>query len=712
MNPGTSQKKDINRDCFIRFRSNNKEYIRCQICTKYPETIKLYVYNKKIPAIATENGTLYRSDVVEKHILTEYHAACDRVEMIKRLDHSDDNINSIEFSMKKAMANQANHIGKIMIQVFTDAKLMTTAAYNWPARYVTNEAANAFIFNESASSIIPKNISLNYINPTQHHNMLKYIIEADHENIKTQIKQCLAISLRVDGSIDRSQKDKIYVLAKIISNTGEMKLIFLGMCEQLEPGARGLFKATLDAMINMFSRGFVYEIILPKVSSICTDGTNVNTGEKGGLWVYLEKEIAETKSNIPLTKIWCVAHRSNLAFDDLCKNNRKVEKVFRVLSSIASYFHTSSIRTNSLKEIASKHGLNYLVMPKLFEVRWVEYTFQLVKAILTNWHAIALYCDTNHDAQTNGFQTYLHDIENLRLISFCADLLFIFKRFQKQLQSDSLTLPSFCLIVRNFISFMNSLRDQKLLGGFEAQLNDQLEFIDGKYLLKNIELFQKSKNNRTSISIPVIADIRKNVIDTLEAFLVTRLQIPNSDLLTLIERFLKFDGTVNISEIHQSIGRDLELSLLNMQYHDLSKTPEEIRGQSLEKLLRYLVTGGRFEYFQEITTVLARVCACTPHSADCERTISANNILKTSRRMSLLTSTENQYMYIHFNMPELEKWNPRAAVKFFFSETNRRISKTTKTTTDQPFFKHIFENSKESNVSEEHVNDLNIKFRF
>lgn len=63
------------------------------------------------------------------------------------------------------------------------------------------------------------------------------------------------------------------------------------MEEQVERGAIGLFHTVLSAMNNMFTKKFVDEIILSKVSSICTDGVNTNTGEKGGLWFYMQKEI-------------------------------------------------------------------------------------------------------------------------------------------------------------------------------------------------------------------------------------------------------------------------------------------------------------------------------------------------------------------------------------------------------------------------------------
>jgi len=40
-------------------------------------------------------------------------------------------------------------------------------------------------------------------------------------------------------------------------------------------------------------------------------------------------------------------------------------------------------------------------------------------------------------------------------------------------------------------------------------------------------------------------------------------------------------------------------------------------------------------------TIMARILAAKPHSADVERCISANNLLKTSLRASLDISTEN-----------------------------------------------------------------------
>lgn len=93
-----------------------------------------------------------------------------------------------------------------------------------------------------------------------------------------------------------------------------------------------------------------------------------------------------------------------------------------------------------------------------------------------------------------------------------------------------------------------------------SAINFQNLLLDGKYLLKNIELSQKSKTSRRPT--PSIDDIRKDVIDSLTAFSTIRSQIPNRDLLNTVEKFLKLDNTADITEIHISFGKDLELSFL------------------------------------------------------------------------------------------------------------------------------------------------------
>lgn len=132
-------------------------------------------------------------------------------------------------------------------------------------------------------------------------------------------------------------------------------------------------------------------LIFRKTSSVCTDGTNLNTGEKNGLWALLEGEIKKSGSKIPLTKIWCAAHRAELAWKSASRSVKEVSKVLKILSEISTHFHFSAICTSELKKIASEHGLTALNLPKIFEIRWSQFTYNLVFNVLKSWNALVVY---------------------------------------------------------------------------------------------------------------------------------------------------------------------------------------------------------------------------------------------------------------------------------------------------------------------------------
>lgn len=232
-------------------------------------------------------------------------------------------------------------------------------------------------------------------------------------------------------------------------------------------------------------------LILRKISLVCTDGTNVNTGDKFSLWVLLDKEMKAAGSNIPVIKIWCAAHRSELAWKIISKSVPEISKVLTVLSSISSYFHQSAIRTAELKQIASEHNLRLLNMPKIFEIRWSQFTFSLVRSVLVSWNASVIYFKNNGaDAVCAGHHKYLTQLENVALNAFLADLLFAFSRFQKKLQSDQLTLISMKTHTNAIRKTLNGMETVQLPGAFESNLGEELLIVtDG---LKSIELQTKA----------------------------------------------------------------------------------------------------------------------------------------------------------------------------------------------------------------------------
>jgi len=105
--------------------------------------------------------------------------------------------------------------------------------------------------------------------------------------------------------------------------------------------------------------------------------------------------------------------------------------------------------------------------------------------------------------------------------------------------------------------------------------------------------------------------------------------------------------------------------------------------------------------YPNVLCILSRILDAKPHSADVERCISANNLLKTSLRASLKLDTENSYLFIHHNLPPTATRDPRLAVLKWFNMTTHK-EKTHEKAKYQPYFQHVFsEDHQQKSVSDD-----------
>lgn len=261
----------------MSLRYNNERHIRCEYCRKYPHIVRQHV-PKKPPAITNDNGTRFHTRVLSEHLETLYHKECEKAYRISLVES--ENSAPMNVALSKVNKQQIDRVGKLMIQVFSDAKCLTNTAHTWPSRYVAGEASSTYDSLSQNKSIISDSINLQYINKPSHSMLMTSIVESDRHAFQQKIADCVAISLRVDGSIDFTHIDNIYVMAKLINADGSSKSVFIGIAEQSERLAKGLFKTVKAALTAAFDES---DTIFRKISSVCTDGINVNSGDKNGL---------------------------------------------------------------------------------------------------------------------------------------------------------------------------------------------------------------------------------------------------------------------------------------------------------------------------------------------------------------------------------------------------------------------------------------------
>lgn len=197
----------------------------------------------------------------------------------------------------------------------------------------------------------------------------------------------------------------------------------------------------------------------------------------------------------------------------------EVKYVLDVLSSISSYFHKSGMRTAELQTVAKENNLKLCSIPKIFMIRWTEWTHSTVVAVLKSWNALVIYFVKNEkDPSAAGHANFLKNFCYRQLIAFVADVLHIYHRFHKKVQSESLTIVNLAKYIDLLTSALNGLRDNNLVGGWAEQLKQNIinDENDGGTFLKGIEIV--TENSTRSHHKRDFSEIRCAILNTLIAF--------------------------------------------------------------------------------------------------------------------------------------------------------------------------------------------------
>ena len=147
--------------------------------------------------------------------------------------------------------------------------------------------------------------------------------------------------------------------------------------------------------------------------------------------------------------------------------------------------------------------------------------------------------------------------------------------------------------------------------------------------------------------------------------------LSQEDDITLLKPFVNLQHSADLKNVHKQFFVDLDLMELGMEFDDVlnMEDVEDFRKLSLRE---------RFQWFAQSDqlpnpkTTFARILAAKPHSADVERLISCSVALKSTSRSRMLLETENLNLYVHYNMPPLDQWNPKPAVICWMNERERR----------------------------------------
>ena len=148
----------------------------------------------------------------------------------------------------------------------------------------------------------------------------------------------------------------------------------------------------IKSMINLLGSN-VTNLIMKEVYLLVKDGTSVNTGYNNGLWkIFQYYRLEKFSEPVALIHtIWCCAYNSSLAWKLASNKIPEIKNMLMTLSGISSHFAKSGVRCRELKNIAEYNNLIVYSFSKIFEIRWSEFTHQLVEIILKSWNILLIY---------------------------------------------------------------------------------------------------------------------------------------------------------------------------------------------------------------------------------------------------------------------------------------------------------------------------------
>lgn len=166
-----------------------------------------------------------------------------------------------------------------MITVFNDAKRVTLSGWSWPSRQIASELAHRFEIYGDSTLNGSLNFNLDYLTPHYHAIFIDAIVQSDLEKVKTSLRRSLAVSLRIDGSVDRTGLHNIYVMAHIMTCELTTSTVFIGFGVPKTSGVEGYYQCLKSVVEQLLPWNEFFNL----VTSIVTDGEPLNTGRLNGL---------------------------------------------------------------------------------------------------------------------------------------------------------------------------------------------------------------------------------------------------------------------------------------------------------------------------------------------------------------------------------------------------------------------------------------------
>lgn len=744
-------------------KSRNRILVSCNLCSNFEDEARKASVTGIVP-YASSSGVRTEGELGAKrlidHLKSKAHAAAlDAQQLQIKFQNQSDKHPWLNI-LKKHRSQEVAHLVRLAMDCYNDTMCETVSGYSWPSRSLTSLQSDRLVQQFSQEwdcqfqPFIPTPSEMHYRDPHIYYEMLSCIAAVCRLQLKEEIDKSDAIGIQIDGSCDRQQLGIKFVTARVVCS-GEMVTRFLGAFEPSERGANGLLEAlgrSIEQPADLSSHLFNFvendddanasddntallaSVVKPnfkapvfrKVFSLATDGEAANTGSTGGLWKKLTDEVDHF-----VLCLWCVCHRSDLAFHDVIESVPEMKRWYSQVKSAVTYFTVSSVRTKSVKKECNRLGIDFQQFQNPPDVRFAEHLRAMCGSLLNNMPACnALWqqmCDNPDDkkiqSQAAGYlKQWKKDGQQYKLTALMIDILHHLACLQKEFQKSDILLFDVPEVQSRYLARITEMIDAPYPGGWEEKLinsivpvpvsmreaneqpTDQLTFHASQE--DGSSESAATKRRRTGVNKYVTSSersyhaIRTEIVQTTQNFLKERV---NSEISSSVQQIAAFFLACTPREMAtkgRALLKQLKMDEGGMQLMDdcsdlFIKVPALTDNQkNLQQ--RFQLVYNNVTEKSPIAILVNLVLSAAPHSMVVERAVSHYNIFRNDRRLSMSLQSVNDRLLVALNGVGTGNFDPRPAVAHFLGSKRRRYREPKiHSYSTQPFMKKFFRTESE-----------------
>lgn len=642
---------------------------------------------------AARNGTVPIADGIRcderkaiqrviDHVKSEVHAAAERAQAMKAAWDSQSDSHPWVRILKSHKLEVVQILIRLAVDVHNDSQIKTLSAWSWPSRYLAQRHSenqiSQYVDHGLESEFLPfkpKAASLHYVSPQIYSEMLTIVADIELEKLKDKLSKCDCFSIQLDKSVDKFNVQSLFGTVRYFDEDYSMNIGFIGECYSQLHGAEGM----LDAFLLRIRALNLEDLVKEKLVGLTTDGENANTGAHCGLWRAMSDFLEHG-----LMTVWCVAHRSDLAFESIEASVPEVRHWLADIRALSKYFRASSRREDDLFAQALSAGKEEKLIkrfPRYHEVRFAEHLLNLVNAVLSNHEFMLLHWEsvmTSGESKTERLQaggfhkSWMPGSFNYRMTFLMADILVLFTNLQKESQRARITLPDLLLYRDRVCSSFELMENSAYPGGKEEELSANTALADSEPPAK------RQKRHHTLVSTARnFPPVRQEIVLSAKNFLEERI---NDEQQEQVKAMIGVANATNATELINAGRSSVE--------HIFGKASVQ---SFADDAIGYFVShGARSFHASDCTTaklyellqksrnktilnkLIQTFLITSPHSMLTERAVKCHTLLKSDLRSTLSRNSMNDRMCIALNSSGTANFDPRRSVATFLSRKERR----------------------------------------